>query len=92
MLPRFGLKSRDMPHLMGMTTYPRTGKVNARVWINLRAHHRRMQKRYRSLPWMLEELIKTVDHELVHAFLPEEEKREERLAKAFERAGNWARR
>lgn len=89
-LTRFGPKSKDLPHLMGMTTYP--NRVNARIWVNLRAHYRRMQKRHSGMLWMLEELIKTVDHEFVHASLPEDETREESLAKAFERAGSWARR
>src|SRR5205809_6454980 len=88
-LTRFGPHSRDHPQLFGMTTYPKTGP---RIWVNLRRHYRQMRKWHTSTSFMLEQLIRTVDHEMVHASLPEDETREEQLAKAFEQAGTWARR
>ncbi len=91
-LHRFGPKSKDHPNLFGLTTYPRKPKrVSARIWVNMRKHYRRTQEWHRSTDWMLEELIKTVDHEMVHASLPEEETREEMFARRFERAGHWSR-
>ena len=91
-LHRFGPHSKDHPKLFGMTTYPRTPKkISARIWVNMRRHYKQMREWHESTDFMLEQLIRTVDHEMVHASLPEDETREEKFARRFERAGSWAR-
>jgi len=87
----FGPRSKEHPKLFGLTTYPRNASIDARIWVNFRRHYRQMRKWHSSTAFMLAQLIGTVDHEMVHASLPEEERREEKLARAFERAGSWAR-
>lgn len=92
-LNRWGPKSKDHPRLFGLTTYPRRPRnIDARIWVNLRKHYRLKRRWHRGVDWMLEQVIRTVDHEMVHASLPEEEIREEKFARRFELAGSWARR
>lgn len=70
-----------------------------RIVINLDYHDKVRREYHRGLSWLLEQLIQTLDHEIVHAFSPQDisprsarARREETFTKWFERAGSWARR
>lgn len=81
--------SKDAPYVCGITTFSH----GVRIWVNLRKIYARARQWHRGHAWMVEYLVRTIEHEYVHAMLPDRAyRREEKLANAFELAGAWARR
>lgn len=67
---------------------------SAKLVIDLGRINRDRIKEHRSAAWMLEKVIRTIDHETAHVFQKRfvENVEDEEEARRFERAGSWARR
>ena len=67
--------------------------------VNLGFHNYERRRFHKGLGWMIEELIRPIDHELAHSIAPEQNqhigrtkgRREEYVITRFEKAGAWAR-
>ena len=73
----------------------RKGKTR-RIVVNLDFHANQMKRSHRGTTNMIAEIIQTIDHEIAHAFSPQDisprsMRQEETFVKRFERAGRWAR-
>lgn len=67
---------------------------SAKIVIDLGRINRDRIKKHHSMKWMLEQLLRTIDHETAHVFQERfyENVEDEEEALRFERAGSWVRR